>query len=78
MRRDWYDAKENPSRTINLCEECYVPDKLAGKRTEAIWERADSIWVEIEYQDDYGVREGYWDNVVRSYEESPSANVERA
>lgn len=78
MRRDWYETRENPSRTIHLCEECHVPDPLAGKRTEAIWERADSIWVEVSYEDDYGAREGYWDNVVRAYEESPSVNVERA
>ncbi len=48
MRPDWY-ATMYPRRTIHLCDDCYVPDRLAGKRKATLWELQDAVWGSFEF-----------------------------
>jgi len=75
MRRDWYETREDPARTIYLCCECYVPDPLAGKRTETAAEVHEAVWGETEYQDYQSVYD--WDRVVRIIEDFPAISEGR-
>jgi hypothetical protein len=52
MSPGWYEVL-HPERTVWLCEECYVPDKAAGRRTDTYWERGEAMWAESLYRHEY-------------------------
>lgn len=68
MHPSWYETRL-PGRTVYLCDGCYLPDPLAGRRKEAAWETHEAIWEATAYVEEWDGA----DDFLRAYEDAQAA-----